>query len=119
MRKEAAAPGAATVASAGTSSASAPAELEGTYDAEVTADGQGTLPFTLIIKKVEDKLATEVENAGDLNIVGIEVNGEVVTLKATFQGNPFDLPGKLVPGKMEGKWEAGGFSGSWMAKKKN
>lgn len=106
-------------ASAGTSGSGATAALEGTYDAEVVADGQGALPFTLIVKKSGDKLATEVQNAGDLNIVGIEVNGEAVTLKATFQGNPFDLPGKIAGSEMNGKWEAGGFTGSWKAKKKN
>ena len=105
-------------ASAGTSAAGS-AALEGTYDAEVIADGQGALPFTLIVKKSGDKLATEVQNAGDLNIVGIEVNGEAVTLKATFQGNPFDLAGKINGSEMAGKWEAGGFTGSWKAKKKN
>ena len=105
-------------ASAGTSAAGS-AALEGTYDAEVIADGQGALPFTLIVKKSGDKLATEVQNGGDLNIVGIEVNGEAVTLKATFQGNPFDLSGKIAGSDMGGKWEAGGFTGSWKAKKKN
>ena len=63
----------------------------------------------LIVKKVGDKLVTEVPNAGDLNIVGIEVNGEAVTLNATFQGNPFPLPGKITGTQMGGNWEAGGF----------
>ena len=92
--------------------------LEGSYDAEVTAEGQGSLPFVLIVKKVGDKLVTEVPNAGDLNIVGIEVNGEAVTLNATFQGNPFPLPGKITGTQMGGNWEAGGFKGTWTAKKK-
>ena len=108
-----AAAGAATGAPAG-----AAAALEGTYDAEVTAEGQGSLPFTLVIKKAGDKLVTEVPGAGDLNIVGIEVEGDTVTLNATFQGNPFALKGKSTPGQMGGKWEAGGFNGTWSAKKK-
>jgi hypothetical protein len=99
--------------------AGAIAGLEGTYDAKVIADGQGELPFTLIIKRDGDKLVTLVENAGDLNIVGIEVKeGDAVTLSATFQGNPFQLPGKRTSSEMGGKWEAGGFSGTWSAKKK-
>lgn len=106
----AAAPVAAAPAAAGS--------LEGTYAAEVTADGQGSMPFTLIVKKDGDKLVTEVKDGGDLNIVGIKVEGEAVTLSATFHGNPFPLPGKRTGSEMGGKWEAGGFSGTWSAKKK-
>jgi hypothetical protein len=95
------------------------AAFEGTYDAQVTAEGQGSLPFTLVIKRNGDKLATEVPNAGDLNIVGIDVKPDgAVTLSATFQGNPFQLPGKRTGNEMGGKWSAGGFSGDWTAKKK-
>jgi len=92
--------------------------LEGTYDGEVTADGQGSLPFTLVLKKSGDKLVPELQNAGDLGATAFEVNGENVVLSATFQGNAFALPGKLNGTNMSGKWEAGGFSGTWTAKKK-
>ena len=95
------------------------ATFEGTYDAKVTADGQGDVSFTLVIKLDGDKLITEVPNGGDLNIVGIDVKeGDEVTLSATFQGNPFQLPGKRTGNEMGGKWAAGGFSGDWSAKKK-
>jgi len=95
------------------------AALEGTYEAKIVAEGQGELTFTLVIKRSGDKLATEVPNPGDLNIVGIEVkDGNSVTLSATFQGNPFQLPGKRTGNEMGGKWSAGGFSGDWSAKKK-
>src|SRR5215470_7790199 len=50
-------------------SAEALAAFEGTYDGTITAEGQGSLPFTLVIKRNGDKLVTEVPNAGDLNIV--------------------------------------------------
>jgi hypothetical protein len=100
-------------------SAEALAAFEGTYEAKITAEGQGTLDFTLVIKRSGDKLVTEVPNPGDLNIVGIEVKGgDSVTLSATFQGNPFPLPGKRTGNEMGGKWSAGGFSGDWSAKKK-
>jgi hypothetical protein len=100
-------------------SAEALAAYEGTYDAKVTADGQGDVSFTLVIKRSGDKLVTEVPNGGDLNIVGIEVkDGDEVTLSATFQGNPFQLPGKRTGNELGGKWAAGGFSGDWSAKKK-
>jgi hypothetical protein len=99
-------------------SAEALAALEGTYEAKITAEGQGTLDFTLVIKRSGDKLVTQVPNPGDLNIVGIEVNGDSVTLSATFQGNPFPLPGKRTGNELGGKWSAGGFSGDWSAKKK-
>ncbi|HEV2666880.1 MAG TPA: hypothetical protein VG324_18315 [Blastocatellia bacterium] len=95
------------------------AALEGTYEATITAEGQGSFPFTLVIKRKGDKLVTEVPNAGDLNIVGIEVKeGDDVMLSATFQGNPFQLPGKRTGNEMGGKWAAGGFSGDWSAKQK-
>jgi hypothetical protein len=100
-------------------SAESLAAYEGTYEAKVTADGQGDVSFTLVIKRNGDKLITEVPNGGDLNIVGIDVKeGDEVTLSATFQGNPFQLPGKRTGGEMGGKWAAGGFSGDWSAKKK-
>ncbi|HZS07446.1 MAG TPA: hypothetical protein VFD58_21610 [Blastocatellia bacterium] len=110
------------VAAAAPSSASgaptAAGSLEGTYAAEIIADGQGTLNFTLVVKKEGDKLVTEVKDGGDINIVGIDVKEDAVTLNATFQGNPFTLPGKRNGTGMGGKWEAGGFSGTWSAKKK-
>ncbi|HEY7547233.1 MAG TPA: hypothetical protein VID27_20230 [Blastocatellia bacterium] len=92
--------------------------IEGMYEAQVTADGQGTLPFTLIIKRDGDKLITEVKDGGPLNITAIRVDGDSVTLSATFEGNPFELPGKRTGNEMGGKWEAGGFTGNWSAKKK-
>jgi hypothetical protein len=117
--------GAKTDATAAAKPAAAPASaatlatFEGTYDAKVTADGQGDVSFTLVIKLAGNKLVTEVPNGGDLNIVGIDVKeGDEVTLSATFQGNPFQLPGKRTGGEMGGKWAAGGFSGDWSAKKK-
>jgi hypothetical protein len=95
------------------------AAMEGTYDCKISAEGQGEFPFTLVIKRSGDKLVTEVPNPGDLNIVGIEVKeGDAITLSATFQGNPFQLPGKRTGNEMGGKWAAGGFSGDWSAKKK-
>jgi hypothetical protein len=112
VEKPAAAPAASAAAAAG---------LEGTYDAKVIADGQGELAFTLIIKRDGDKLVTAVENGGDLNVVSIEVKDpDVVNLTATYQGNgPIPLPGKRAGAEMGGKWEFGGFSGTWSAKKKN
>jgi len=110
---------AAKPAAAAPASAETLAAVVGTYDAKVTAEGQGELTFTLVIKRNGDKLVTEVPNAGDLNIVGIDVKeGDAVTLSATFQGNPFQLPGKRAGNEMGGKWAAGGFSGDWSAKKK-
>jgi hypothetical protein len=118
-RKDAAAAAAAAKPASKPASAEALAAFEGTYDGTITADGQGSLPFTLVVKRNGDKLATEVPNAGDLNIVGIVVNEDgTVTLSATFQGNPFQLPGKRTGNEMGGKWAAGGFSGDWSAKKK-
>jgi len=102
-------------------SAAAAAALEGTYDAKVIADGQGELVFVLVIKKSGDSLTTEVSGAGDLNITSVEAKDpDVVNLTATYQGNgPIPLPGKRVAGdEIGGKWEFGGFTGSWTAKKK-
>ncbi len=110
---------AATAPAAG-GGASAMAGLEGTYDAKVIADGQGELPLTLVIKNDGGKLKTEVPSGGDMNIVDIKVEGDTVTLVAQYQGQgPIMLPGKrAADGSMGGKWEFGGFSGTWSAKKK-
>lgn len=96
------------------------ATFEGTYDFKYTVEGQGDGGFTLVIKFAGDKLVTEVPNAGDVSIVGIEVKeGDEVTLMASYQGgNPFRLPGKRAGNEMGGKWAAGGLSGDWSAKKK-
>ncbi|MBL8167779.1 MAG: hypothetical protein JNJ50_06485 [Acidobacteria bacterium] len=99
--------------------ASSSAAIEGTYDMKITADGQGEFPMVLVIKRDGDKLVTSVENGGELSITAIELKeGDGVTLMASFQGNPFPLPGKRTGNEMGGKWEAGGFSGTWSAKKK-
>jgi hypothetical protein len=112
-----------TVASAGSSSvnAAAAAGLEGSYDAKVIADGQGELPFTLLIKRDGDQLVTEVQGGGDLNITSITVKDpDEVTLTATYQGNgPIPLNGKRTGDELGGKWAAGPFSGTWSAKKKS
>ena len=109
----------ASAATAKPASAEALAALEGSYDAKISVEGQGEFPFALVIKRKGDKLVTEVPNAGDLNIVAIDVQeDDSVTLSATYQGNPFQLPGKRTGNEMSGKWEAGGFSGDWSAKKK-
>jgi len=108
-----------SVAEAKPASAEALAALEGTYDAKISVEGQGDFPFALVIKRNGNKLVTEVPNAGDLNIVGIDVKEDgAVTLSATYQGNPFQLPGKRTGNDMGGKWAAGNFSGDWSAKKK-
>jgi hypothetical protein len=100
-------------------SAEALAALEGTYDGQISVEGQGQFPLTFVVKRNGDKLVTEVPNAGDLNIVGIDATADgAVTLSATYQGNPFQLPGKRTGNEMGGKWAAGGFSGDWSAKKK-
>ena len=118
--KKDAAMAAAPVAPAAGGGASAMAGLEGTYDAKVIADGQGELPMTLVIKSEGGKLKTEVPGGGDLNIVDIKVEGETITLVAQYQGQgPIMLPGKRnADGSMGGKWEFGGFSGTWSATKK-
>ncbi len=94
--------------------------VEGTYDFKIIADGQGELPLTLVIKKDGDKLVTEVPGGGDLLVTSIELkDGDVVNLTATYQGNgPIPLPGKRTGSEMGGKWEFGGFSGTWKAVKK-
>lgn len=97
------------------------ADVVGSYDFKIVADGQGEFAMTLIIKNEGGKLVTSVENGGDLNVTGIEVKeGDVTNLTATYQGNgPIPLNGKRTGNNLGGKWEFGGFSGSWEAKKKN
>lgn len=117
----AAAPAASATSTAGAGAAAkAAAGIEGSYDAKVIADGQGELPFTLVIKRDGDKLVTEVPGGGDMNIVGIEVKDpDVVNLTGTYQGNgPIPLSGKRTGDDIGGKWEFGGFSGTWSAKRK-
>jgi hypothetical protein len=111
----------AAVAAPPTASAApaAAAGLEGTYDAKVGAEGQGELPFTLVVKKDGDKLKIEVPDGGVLNIVDIKIDGDNVTLVATYQGQgPIMLPGKRNGEELSGKWEYAGLSGTWKATKK-
>jgi hypothetical protein len=110
----------ATAMTAKPAGAASTAGIVGSYDFKIVADGQGEFAMTLIIKDDGGKLVTAVENGGDLNITGIEVKeGDVTNLTATYQGNgPIPLNGKRTGDNMGGKWEFGGFSGTWEAKKK-
>ncbi len=96
------------------------ADIVGSYDLKIVADGQGEFAMTLIVKNDGGKLTTTVENGGDLNVTGVEVKeGDVTNFTATYQGNgPIPLLGKRTGDNMGGKWEFGGFSGTWEAKKK-
>lgn len=107
-----------TAARADTAVTSAAGSPEGSYDAELTVEGQGSLPFAFDVKKDGEKLMTENKSSGDLSVTGIQVEGESVTLNMAYQGNPFTVSGKRAGSEMSGKWEAGGFSGTWKAKKK-
>jgi len=115
----AAAPAAA--APAASSAGAAAGSLEGAWETTVTVDGQTEFKFALNIKKNGDKLVPEVPGGGDLNIVEIETKDpDVVNLTATYQGQgPIPLVGKrLSADEAGGKWEAGGFSGSWKVSRK-
>jgi len=103
-------------APAAPATAPAAASLEGAWDVTVSADGQGEFKFPLNIKKNGDKLTPEVPGGGDLSIVEIETKDpDVVNLTATYQGQgPIPLVGKRISAdEAGGKWEAGGFSGTW------
>ncbi len=110
-----AAPAAAAPAAAPASAAS----LEGTYDFKVVAEGQGELPFVIMLKKDGDNYKVEVPNPGDMTVTDVKIDGENVTFNAAYQNNgPIPLKGTIKPGEMGGKWEFSGFSGTWSAKKK-
>jgi len=103
------------------SSAPAAGSIEGTYQTTIVADGQGEFSFSMVIANQDGTLKTSVPEGGDLNIVEIEVKDpDVVNLTATYQGQgPIPLTGKRVGSdEMAGKWEAGGFSGTWKAVRK-
>jgi len=119
--QEAAEAPAAAAPAAAASSASTAANIEGTYQTTVVADGQGEFSFNLVIANQGGTLKTSVPEGGDLNVVEIEVKDpDVVNLTATYQGQgPIPLTGKRVGAdEMAGKWEAGGFSGTWKAVRK-
>jgi hypothetical protein len=119
--QEAAEAPAAAAPAAAASSASTAASIEGTYQTTVVADGQGEFSFNLVIANQGGTLKTSVPEGGDLNVVEIEVKDpDVVNLTATYQGQgPIPLTGKRVGAdEMAGKWEAGGFSGTWKAVRK-
>jgi len=108
-------------AAAAASTTPAAGSIEGTYQTTIVADGQGEFSFSLVIANQGGALKTSVPEGGDLNIVEIEVKDpDVVNLTATYQGQgPIPLTGKRVGSdEMGGKWEAGGFSGTWKAVRK-
>lgn len=120
-KQAAAAPAAAVTAAAAPAPVPAGAGLEGSWDTVITADGQGEFKLGLNIKRDGDKLVPEVPGGGDLIIVGIETKDpDVVNMTATYQGQgPIPLVGKRISAdEVGGKWEAGGFSGSWKASRK-
>jgi hypothetical protein len=95
-----------------------PSPLEGTFDATIVVDGMASTDLTLVIKRDGDKLVAQSSGSSDLAITAIVVDGEKVTLKAAWQGNPFDLPGLIKGTEMGGKWDNGFVGGSWSAKKR-
>ncbi len=97
------------------------AGLDGNWDVTLSVEGQTEFKFGLVIKKDGDKLVPEVTGGGDLSIVEIETRDpDVVNMTATYQGQgPIPLMGKrLNADEAGGKWEAGGYSGSWKVTRK-
>ena len=90
----------------------------GTYDASVVIEGQGTADVVLIVKQDDEKLTAESSGSKDLSINGITVDGEKVTLTATWQGYGFELPGTVTAEGMGGKWGNSYARGTWFAKKR-
>lgn len=96
----------------------APERAEGTYDARIVAEGAATFDFVLTVAREGTALKPRVQNGGEIDITAIAVDGEKVTLTATYQGDPFTLPGTFTETGMGGKWEAGGYHGTWSAKRR-
>jgi hypothetical protein len=90
----------------------------GTYDASVVIEGQGTADVVLVVKQGNEKLTAESSGSKDLSINGIAVDGEKVTLTATWQGYGFELPGTVTAEGMGGKWGNAYARGTWFAKKR-
>jgi hypothetical protein len=110
---------AATAPIMATLTGATPPTLEGAYDLKVTTDAQTEFLLTLVIRKEGDKLKTEVPGGGDLKIADIKIEGDKVTLVATYQGQgPILMPGSSAGDELSGRWEFGGFSGTWKATKK-
>lgn len=89
---------AAEPAASAPASAEAMAGIEGTYDARISANGQGKLTFTVVIKCNGDRLVTEVPNPSDINIVGkegIEDDG-VADCLSTFLSSRAIQTGEIV-----------------------
>jgi hypothetical protein len=91
----------------------------GTYDASVVIEGQGTADVVLVVKQGDEKLTAESSGSKDLSINGITVDGEKVTLTATWQGYGFELPGTVTAESMGGKWGNAYARGTWFAKKRD
>jgi hypothetical protein len=90
----------------------------GTYDASAVIEGQGTTDVVLVVKQDDEKLAAVSSGSKDLSINGIAVDGEKVTLTATWQGYGFELPGTVTAEGMGGKWGNAYARGTWFAKKR-
>jgi hypothetical protein len=90
----------------------------GTYDASVVIEGQGTADVVLVVKQDDEKLTAASSGSKDLSINGITVDGEKVTLTATWQGYGFELPGTVTAEGMGGKWGNAYARGTWSAKKR-
>ena len=112
---------AAPAATAGAAASAGLAGLDGNWDATISVEGQTEFKFGLVIKKNGDKLVPEVTGGGDLSIVEVETRDpDVVNMTATYQGQgPIPLVGKRINAdEAGGKWEAGGYSGSWKVTRK-
>jgi hypothetical protein len=112
---------AAAATTTGATASTGVAGLDGNWDATISVEGQTEFKFGLVIKKSGDKLVPEVTGGGDLSIVEVETRDpDVVNMTATYQGQgPIPLMGKRINAdEAGGKWEAGGYSGSWKVTRK-
>jgi hypothetical protein len=92
--------------------------VEGTWDV-VAATPEGDIPATITIRKAESGLKAEVDIFGLKRAVTNEkLEGNVFRMKVEYEGNLYDVEGKVQGDALEGTWQGGSYSGTLKAKRR-
>jgi hypothetical protein len=92
--------------------------VEGTWDV-VAATPEGDIPATITIRRTESGPKAEVDIFGIKRTVTNEkLEGNVFRMKVEYEGNLYDVEGRVQGDALEGTWQGGSYSGTLKAKRR-
>jgi hypothetical protein len=90
----------------------------GIWDAVVTTP-EGDMPAVISIRQAETGLKAEVDVAGFKRAVTNEkLEGSVLRMRVEYEGNFYDVEGKVEGDVLDGTWQGASYSGTLKAKRR-